>query len=282
MKLIISIVLLTLNFCHLLFAETKGEQEINGFSLVQYEDGGEKTWELYGKAAKIEDANVKIDEVSAVSFGKESALKLKAKVGDLDRKKDVVHLKEGVLVKTTDGTSLSTEYLDWEREKKTISTNASVEIRKSNFQVEGKGATCNLEEKKTLLEEDIRADFKSQGLPYLGTTPRVGSGQANDEGRTTITCDGPLELNYKKYRATFKNNVEVKDAQGNIYADRIDVYFKPDTRRVKCVVARGNVKIFNGNSTTYSQKAIYLVEEGRIILPSRPKLVIDRNETIKE
>ena len=71
---------------------------------------------------------------------------------------------------------------------------------------------------------------------------------------------------------------KVRDAEGNIIADRIDVYFGKDTRRVRVVVARGNVKIINEGNVTYSEKAIYLVEQGRVVLPKRPKLVIQREE----
>ena len=73
----------------------------------------------------------------------------------------------------------------------------------------------------------------------------------------------------------------MEDSKGNIIADRIDVYFSPETRRVKCVVARGNVKIMNGKNITYSEKAIYLVDQGRVILPNRPKLVIQKNNDTK-
>ncbi|MDP8229584.1 MAG: LPS export ABC transporter periplasmic protein LptC [Candidatus Gorgyraea atricola] len=170
------------------------DQEVDGFSLVQYEDGGTKQWKLSGKSAEVKDNEIKIDEVSALSYGKEAALKLKAKQGTFDREKNLVTLQDDVVAKSTDG--------------------------------------------------------------------------------TTITCDGPLEINYNKNRAAFLNNVKVKDSKGDIFADRIDVYFNDDTRRVRCVVARGNVRIVSGENITYSEKAIYLVNQGRVILPKRSKLVI--------
>jgi len=170
------------------------DQEVDGFSLMQYEDGGTKQWKLSGKSAEVEDDEIKIDEVSALSYGKEASLKLKAKQGKFNRKENLVSLQDDVVAKSTDG--------------------------------------------------------------------------------TTITCDGPLEINYNKNRAVFLNNVKVKDSKGDIFADRIDVYFNDDTRRVRCVVARGNVRIVNGENITYSEKAIYLVDQGRVILPKRPRLVI--------
>ncbi|MBU1147878.1 MAG: LPS export ABC transporter periplasmic protein LptC [Candidatus Omnitrophica bacterium] len=189
--------LLILNLCYASYA-AESDQEVDGFSLVQYEDGGEKQWKLSGKSAEVEDDEIKIDEVSALSYGKESSLKLKAKEGKFDRENNLVSLQDDVVAKSTDG--------------------------------------------------------------------------------TTITCDGPLEINYNKNRAAFLNNVKVKDSKGDIFADRIDVYFNDDTRRVRCVVARGNVRIVSDENITYSEKAIYLVDQGRVILPKRSKLVIQNNE----
>lgn len=199
-KAIILTILLVLDLsCLSLAQEDRGQaQEVDGFSLVQYEDGGKKKWELNGKTAEVEEDEIKMDEPSAVLFGEDRALKLKAREGSLDRLKKVIQLDDNVVVKATDG--------------------------------------------------------------------------------TMISCDGPLELNYKKNQATFHNNVRVKDVQGDILADRIDVYFNKDTRRIRLVIARGNVRIINGENVTYSEKAIYLVEEGRVVLPKRPRLVI-KNES---
>ena len=254
------------------FAEEK-DQTVAGFSLVQYEDGGAKKWELKGKKAQIEDGKVKIDKVSALAFGEEATLKLKAQKGFFDREKSTVHLEDDVVVKTTDGTTLTTDSLDWDAEAKKVFTEKEVTIKKADFQVNGSGAEVDLEQKRAEVKKDVTANITSVAPDYLQTT--------NHKSLTTITCDGPLEINYKKNRARFLNNVEVNDREGNIFADRIDLYFNPTTRRIRCVVARGNVRIVNGENITYSEKAIYLVSEGRVILPKRPKLVI-QNEAKRD
>jgi len=244
----------------MVYAE-EADQSVDGFSLVQYKDGGEKKWELNGKSAEVEEKEVKIDEISALAFGDESTLKLKAQEGVFDRDTSVLHLKNNVVVKSTDGTTITTNSLDWDAETRNVSSKEHVNIKKSDFEVNGKGAEMDLENKTAEVKKDVTANITSVTPSY-------------SETRTTITCDGPLELNYKKNRAIFHKNVKVKDAEGDIFADRIDVYFNPTTRRIKCVVARGNVRIVNGENVTYSEKAIYLVEEGRVVLPKRPKLVI--------
>jgi len=255
------------------FAQEEPEQEVGGFSLVQYKDSGEKNWEMKGKSAELEDNDVNIDEISALSFEQDQVLKLKAKEGRFNRKENTVHLSGNVVLKATDGTTLKTDSLDWNTETRNASTDEAVNIKKADFEVTGKGAEFDPENKIVEVKKDVTAKFDAVVPRYLAASDKKQA--------TIITCDGPLELNYNTNRATFKDNVEVKDVEGNIFADRIDVYFNPGSKRIKCVVARGNVRIINGENVTYSEKAIYLVDEGRVILPKRPRLVI-QNEDIRQ
>ena len=248
--------------------EKTSEQKVNGFSLVQYKDNGAKKWKLDGKSAEMENGRVKIDEVSALAFGDTTSIKLKAKKGNFDREKGIVHLRDNVIIKATDGTTLKTDSLDWDTDTKNASTDELVSIKKSDFEARGTGAEVDLKDKTAELKRDVTANIAS---------PETGGGllePSRSREATVITCDGPLEIDYGKNRATFRNNVQVRDKEGDIFADRIDVYLKPDTKQVRCVVARGNVRIVNGGSVTYSEKAIYLVDQGRVILPKRPRLVI--------
>lgn len=268
--------LFSLMCCLVSFAQEKKEsdQQIKGFNFIQYKDGGAEKWKLNGKSAEVKDNNIKIDDISAISFfGEKSALKLKAREGNFNKGESLVHLKDNVVVTATDGTTLSTDHLDWNTETKNASTDSPVSIKKADLKVDGKGAFCNLEEKTAELKEDVNVSIASLSNEDSSAPDVLGS----SEPRTIITCDGPLELNYKKNHAIFHNNVRVEDSRGNILADRMDVYFSIDTRRVKCVLARGNVRIINGENITYSEKAIYLVDQGRVILPNRPKLVIKNN-----
>lgn len=256
------------------FAEDQkkpAQQEVKDFSFVQYKEGGDQKWKMNGKSAEVLDTEVKIEYLSALSFGQGTMLKLRARQGTFDKGENLVHLKDNVVVASTDGTKLSTDYLVWDAETRNVSTDTSVNIKRHDMDITGTGAVCDIEGKTAELKQDINAKFVSDESGILN--PSSGKNQA------VITCDGPLELNYRQNRAFFHGNVKVEDSKGNIMADRIDVYFSPDTRRVKCVVARGNVRIINGENITYSEKAIYLVDQGRVILPNRPKLVIKNDGT---
>ncbi len=269
-NIIISI-LLILNLCSFCFGEeqhVESTQSLDGFSLVQYETRGDKKWTLNGSSAEIGEDKVKIAEPSAVAFGVKGGLKLKAKEGDFNPKIQLVHLQNNVIAKTTDGIKLTTDSLYWNAEDKNIFTNEYINMKKEDFQVNGKGAICNLEDKKTRFKEDVVANIRSSRTDL-----------ENLASDTVITCDGPFDLNYKNNRATFYNNVKLKDPEGDVSADCIDVYFDSDTRCIKKVVANGNVKMIKEGNITYSEKAIYLVDEGRLVLPEKPRLVVKNEKT---
>ena len=256
-------------------AEEKKEaaqQDVKDFSFVQYREGGTEKWKLNGRSAEVLDNRVDIEYLSALSFGVGTMLKLKANKGIFDKGDNMVHLNDNVVAASTDGTKLTTDHMVWDADTKNVSTDGSVSIKRPDMEITGIGATCDIEGKTAELKQDISARLVSDESGIPGSA-------ANGKDYTTITCDGPLELNYNQNRAFFHGNVKVVDSKGNIMADRIDVYFNPKTRRVKCVVARGNVRIINGENVTYSEKAIYLVDQARVILPNRPKLVIQNDRS---
>jgi LPS export ABC transporter protein LptC len=261
------------SFCSAEEKKETAQQEVKDFSFVQYKEGGDQKWKMSGRSAEVLDNKVNIKYLSALSFGEGMMLKLRARDGIFDKNENIVHLSDNVVMASTDGTKLTTDNLVWDAETKNVSTETVVNIKRSDMEITGTGGNFNMEAQTAELKQDIKAKLVSSEPETTG--PIICSSQ------TIITCDGPLELNYKQNRAFFHGNVKVEDSKGSILADRIDVYFSPETRRVKSVIARGNVRIVNGENVTYSEKAIYLVDQGRVILPNRPKLVIQNNENAK-
>ncbi|MFQ5681231.1 MAG: LptA/OstA family protein, partial [Candidatus Omnitrophota bacterium] len=70
------------------------------------------------------------------------------------------------------------------------------------------------------------------------------------------------------------NNVKVTHAQGEMYADKMVVFFDGQAKGIKRVESYGNVKIVNGENTTYSQTAVYSARDKKMVLTGRPRLVI--------
>ena len=96
----------------------------------------------------------------------------------------------------------------------------------------------------------------------------------NKKRKTIITCDGEVEFNYEKNKAYFNKNVKVTSDDGRIEADMITVNLDPATRKMKEIVAEGNVKITRGNNISYSEKATYVEADKRVILSGRPRLIL--------
>lgn len=135
------------------------------------------------------------------------------------------------------------------------------------------------------LEKNVKAvidNTESFGSDFIGISsddktvsvknkePKVKDKSAS----TTITCDGEVQFDYEKNQAFFTNNVKVKSSDGNIDADKITVNLDSETRKVRDIVAEGNVKITRGENTTYSDKATYVESEKKVLLTGRPKLII--------
>jgi lipopolysaccharide export system protein LptA len=114
------------------------------------------------------------------------------------------------------------------------------------------------------------------GLPGPAS---AGNNQAdpnpdNKKSRIIITCDGEVEFNYEKNQAYFLKNVKVVSQDGNIESDKMTVNLEPSTRKIKNIIAEGNVKITQGDNITYSDKALYIEKDKKIVLVGRPKLIL--------
>ena len=146
-----------------------------------------------------------------------------------------------------------TERLQIHPTDKRMETDVDAKIKKDNINIEGTGASSDSQLSKVTFKKNV--------------TVVIQDPDSEDKEPTIITSDGPLEVDYKRNIAHFSKNVVAKHAQGILNADYMDVVYGKDTRRVSKIIARGNVVIVSkeGN-TTYSDSAVYLAKEGRIIL----------------
>lgn len=99
-------------------------------------------------------------------------------------------------------------------------------------------------------------------------------GEKPKKDKTVITCDGEVQFDYEKNQAYFLKNVKVVNNDGTIDADKITVHLDPTTRRLKEIVADGNVTIIRGDNTTFSQRASYSESEKKVTLSGKPRLIL--------
>jgi hypothetical protein len=136
------------------------------------------------------------------------------------------------------------------------------------------------------LEKNVKATIENvQGMAGsfvdlpAEVTAKAGKEKKPDSGEKAkkeivITCDAEVQFEYEKNMVYFNKNVKVTSPDGTIEADRITVNLLPDTKKVRDIVADGNVKIVRGQNITYSEKATYVEADKKVILTGNPKIII--------
>jgi LPS export ABC transporter protein LptC len=228
-------------------------QKVFAFSFTKYTPEGQREIEIEGDSADILSNDVKLMNVMAKAYAEEVPVTVTADRGQYDKKKNKVHLEKNVVATTDDGTRLVTEALDMSPSEHIVETDLPTQVKKDNINVEGTGARAETNLKKVKFQKNV--------------TVIVQNTEDKEVGPTTITCDGPLVVDYEKNIAHFRDNVVAQDSRGKLTADTMDVYYNRVSRRVSKIVSAGDVVIENpdGNKT-YSDSVIYLADEGRVIL----------------
>lgn len=270
-------------------------QQINDFSVAGFGERGRKTWDISAKSADIFQDIIKLKDITGNLYGEKEDVKLTASDGNYDKAAGTVHLEKDVVVTTSSGARMITESLDWDRQKEVVASKDVVSLQKDNITTIAQGASLNPGLSTVTLQKDVTVEVKP--LASVSAVP----GQ-DDKNRTTITCDGPLEIDYGKNIATFRNDVRVVREDIQIYSDAMDVYFiksgeEPALQpvedmpaaagsdqaamlgsKIDRIVARGNVKMVRGENVSYSNEAVYSAIDRKVTLTGRPKLVIYSTE----
>ncbi len=136
------------------------DQEINGFTLTQTNDG-RSVWSLTAELALVfEDADRIETTRPRVEFydeDGESRSVLNARNGLLKRRTNDMEVSGSVVVTSNDGTVLRTEHLTWDERRGKISTEMPVRVTRDGDVMTGTGAEADPD----LGNLRILADFKA-------------------------------------------------------------------------------------------------------------------------
>ncbi len=233
--------------------ENKVLQKVYRFSFSKYDMNGKKELEIEGDSANIFAKNILFTNVLAKAFAEDSPITITADSGVFDKTTNNVHLQKNVIATTNTGTRLLTEELEINPAAKTVETEVHAKVKRENIHVEGIGASGDSQLKKVNFKKNV--------------TVVVQNLDTETKAPTIITCDGPLEIDYERNIAHFSQNVVAKDERGKLFADFMDVFYNQGTKKIYKIIATGNVIIINKDGhQTYSDNAIYLAEDGKVIL----------------
>lgn len=267
------------------------EEMLSSFSVSGYAKGGKKQWELEGKSADIGSEEINLIDVIGKVYGKDTNMTIVADEGSLNRIDNNVHLEKNVLATTDDGATMTTDYLDWDAQNEKLASDAPVQLERGMMRASGRGIIAQPVLNLVELKEDVTVEMslQSKGDAVTDTQNSVSLPSSETPPTTVITCDGPLEVDYQNNLAIFHENVKVKDKRGEIFADKMDVYFATQAQTskqlegmeglgIEKVISTGDVEIHHGENITYSQKAVYDTKTGKLTLTGQPKLVIYSTE----
>ena len=248
------------------------QQQLQGFNLNGYNNTGQKTWQVNGDKADISDDKIKITNVDANFYGKENA-NLTSKTGTIDKVNGEVHLQDDVVITADRGTQMTTDSLDWNRNKNLITTKDPVKITDEQGVITGKGLTAHSDLKQASINQDVKA--------VINTSSSSKTLKPQDAQTVIITCDGPMKMDQLKMHATFTDNViaSEKSTGRRLYADKMDVWFDDKNKKIKKVICKGNVRVVQGTNASYADEMVYTGDDEKLTLTGRPKIVFDTNST---
>ncbi len=243
------------------YAEESDRQRFEGFNLNGYTDGGKKAWDIKGDTADILGDLIKLTNITANAYGEEKA-NLTARYGTMDKASGQMHLEKDVVITSASGARMTTDSLDWNREKDLVQTSAPVTLEQKGMTATGTGVTGHPNLKVAQMNEDVTVKINTEP-----TDEQAGE-------TITVTCDGPLEVEYEKQRAVFNKNVVAINGDRKVTADKIEIFFNAKTKQVSQMICTGNVSIIQGKNTTHSESAVYDAAEKKMTLLGSPKLIL--------
>lgn len=239
-------------------------QQLEGFNLSGYSDRGQKSWDIKGDKADVQGNEVAVTNVDANAYG-EQDLNLTAKRGKIDKTTGDIDLEQDVVMTSDTGATLKTETLQWQRNKDLVQTDDKVSIEDGTMTVEGRGMEARPSLKAARLKGDVTANILAEGK------------DKKKDNQIQITSDGPMEIDQASQTAVFTENVQALEMQTGrkLKADRMEVTFDQESRKIKQILCTGNVEVHQGMNVTYSDSLTYKADEQRMILTGKPKLIID-------
>lgn len=97
------------------------------------------------------------------------------------------------------------------------------------------------------------------------------------KGSSMVITSQTLTADNKNNTAVFEGSVIARTDDIFIYSDKMEVSYDNSQGKIKKVHALGNVRVHKKERAIFSQEAIYLGEEDKIVFKGEPKAVDGEN-----
>jgi len=111
----------------------------------------------------------------------------------------------------------------------------------------------------------------SEEAARVDRSPTPTPVKSSKKSQPTVVTSDSAEVDYAKNMAEFRDNVHVKDASGDMWADKMIVNFDRNTRQINSIIATGKKVITDAHGKrSESRKAVYTASDGKIVLTGNP------------
>ena len=111
------------------------------------------------------------------------------------------------------------------------------------------------------------AQEKSGGTKSGGKALNTGKGFGFTSSRAPIDITSDtVEADQKQNTATFKGNVVAKQEDVTLYANTLLIIYDPDTKKLKEIIATGNVKVVQMERRATGQKVTFDQDKNKVVL----------------
>jgi lipopolysaccharide export system protein LptA len=168
-----------------------------------------------------------------------------------------------VVTSNDSGTQMTTNTLDWNRNKDLVSTQDPVQITDDQGVITGQGMSAHPNLKKAQINKHVKAKVHTQP-----------QGEPDDQV-ITVTSDGPMQMNQATQYAVFNTHVIAIEASTGreLHCDKMEIWFNQVTKKIKQAICTGHVKAVQGPDVSYADKMIYDGETQLLTMIGRPKII---------
>lgn len=99
----------------------------------------------------------------------------------------------------------------------------------------------------------------------------------SEEREPVIITSERLTADNKNNTAVFEGSVVAKTGDISMHSDRMTVFYSQEEKKIQKIHAVGNVKVHKAERALFSDEAVYLNDDEKIIFTGNPKAVEGEN-----
>lgn len=251
------------------------KEEVKGFTMTLVDEDGRKKAVIGGSIANILPGGlIEILDVVARVYNpnnKTTDAIIHSSKGVYNRMRNIIDTNQFVRINRRDMVITGTG-LHWEPDRAEIKLHRNVRVEYiTRRKVEDNKVSSSSPNHTISAEEGGEKNLlHSDSADKLSNTNNPGE----EDVATIITAEGSGKLDYGDGGvAVFRKNVEMNDKNANLKARLMKMFFNDQTQALTKVQAYGNVKIKQPKRQSSCRKAVYFVDEDKIVLSGNPRIV---------